>query len=593
MAHPLLIVTRKAGRLASLLARNQMSFKLWAGLAALTLGLWGFNEVTPPKSWDILLNNLFRTMQLVTVQFPKEFDKDIPLQLQIARFLVPGLAALTTFHLIIGALSRPVRMALMPQTADHIIVCGTERLTQAAVDVLAARRRDIVFLTPKIDATRREVLEGQGIIVVEADPADGATFDAVNISRAAALFLTHEDDVRNLDIAMIALGRMKPRPETLSPLTLAVLVDREALARELDLALDHLSRGSKARYVRLSPEREGLKLELAHHAPHRSKRRGDISHTLVFGLSGHWHQILKQLIIAMQDTADVIPHLTLVLDEEEAEAYAEWVETLPDIALVAAITVVNRTPNVLLPINVVDGWERNRTLPQLVVLLRPEAEAFEIMLRLRAQGGDERLARASILVRRVGADLLIGKLAGIGGDWANFGNIAAFGGVVRPESIERILDVADESLAAAMHNHYLDRADKAALGSTEAMAEWRSLPENQRRSNRNAAAHVPVLLASEGLLLVHETAGEAPFIPPPDMLERMARIEHQRWMADRIDHGWRHAAERNDKRREHPAIVPFAALSAKDQQKDRDAVLTVVKLLQATGWRIIPQADAV
>jgi len=63
-------------------------------------------------------------------------------------------------------------------------------------------------------------------------------------------------------------------------------------------------------------------------------------------------------------------------------------------------------------------------------------------------------------------------------------------------------------------------------------------------------------------------------------------------MADRIDLGWRHAAKRNDARREHNCLVPFDDLSPADQQKDRDAVLTLLKLAQANGMRIVSRDPA-
>lgn len=589
MARPLLTLTRKAGRIAAILACNHMSLKVYAGAFAFLLGLWGWTLANEPQDIGDWFNNIFRTIQLITLQFPTSIDKSMNVPLHIARFLLPLVAALATFHLIIGAIARPLRMALMPQTSDHIVICGVEKLTQNAVDTLAARNRDIVFLSSKVDAIRRDMLEGQGIVVVESDPADAATFESVNLSRAAALILTHDDDVKNLDLATLALDRLGKRPTAMPPLVLANIIDRETLARELDVAFDKLSRERKARYVRLSPEREGLKLELERFAPAFFRMPGETSHTLVIGLAGHWRQVLKQLVVSMQDQADRVPRLSLVLDEDEADDFNAWMKTIPDLSLVVETSVIERQKAVVVPAAAIDEWAEKGTLPHLIVLLRPEAEAIEQMLGLRAPGSDDRLKHQPILLRRVGSDHLITRLAGQAIGQSDFTNIAAFGGVVRAETIERILDNAREDLAAALHNHYLDRSEQKEAGSTEALDAWRSIPENLRHANRAAVAHLPIMLASEGLMIERTRAGECDFQPDPDMLERMARLEHQRWMADRIDLGWRAAPVRNDGRREHNCLVPFDALSPKDQQKDRDAVTTILKLLQATGARIVPR----
>ncbi|MCA0423984.1 MAG: NAD-binding protein [Proteobacteria bacterium] len=592
MTKPLLLLTRLAGRLASLLAYNHMTFKVVAGLFAFALGLWGWTIEKPPQDAADWFNNLFRTVQLVTLQFPTSLDKDIVWQLNIARFLVPVIAALATFHLIIGAIARPLRMALMPQTTGHIVICGTDRMTQGAVDALAAHNRDIVFVAPKVDGTRREALEGQGIVVVEADPGDVNTFDSINLARAEALFLTHDDDLRNLDLATLALDRIGRRPESMAPLVLANIIDRETLARELDVAFDTLSRARKARYVRLSPEREGLRLQLDRFAPALTKERGTVSHTLIIGLAGHWRQVIRQLIVSMQDSADETPLLSVLLDDDEAEEFTAWRKRIPDLSLVADTTIIPAEKGVVVPAEVVKRWDEDKCLPNLIVILGSDTETIERMLQLRAPVADDRLKAPPLLIRRTGPDRLIARLAGLGVEQTDFRNVAAFGGALCAETIERILDGSNEFLAAALHNHYLDRSSQQPLGSTAALAAWRQIPENMRHANRAAAAHLSILLASEGLMAERTRAGEAIFAPDPAMLERLCRVEHRRWMADRIDLGWRHAAKRNDARREHNCLVPFDDLSPADQQKDRDAVLTLLKLAQANGMRIVSRDPA-
>ena len=90
--------------------------------------------------------------------------------------------------------------------ADHMVVCGAEQLTEAALKTLAVRGRRIVSVAPNFDPTRRKALEGLGLPRIEADPFQAVTFSALNLARASALFLTHGDDLANLDLAMVALA---------------------------------------------------------------------------------------------------------------------------------------------------------------------------------------------------------------------------------------------------------------------------------------------------------------------------------------------------------------------------------------------------
>lgn len=85
-----------------------------------------------------------------------------------------------------------------------------------------------------------------------------------------------------------------------------------------------------------------------------------------------------------------------------------------------------------------------------------------------------------------------------------------------------------------------------------------------------------------------ELARELAEAAPTDaQMETLARIAHRRWMADRIDAGWRHGATRDDLRRIHPGLVPFDGLSASDQDKDRGAARALIAATRSAGYRIV------
>ena len=74
--------------------------------------------------------------------------------------------------------------------------------------------------------------------------------------------------------------------------------------------------------------------------------------------------------------------------------------------------------------------------------------------------------------------------------------------------------------------------------------------------------------------------GFDPAAPDREALERLARIEHRRWIAERIAQGWRRSEHRDDARFLHPSLVPYDALSEEEREKDRAQVVTVLRL-----WR--------
>jgi hypothetical protein len=567
-------------RLSLAVSRRLPVWQAAAGVVALALGLWGWTLHEPPRGYAGWFNNLFRTIQLITLQFPTSLEAAMPWQLQLARFAVPMVAVLATLNVLIGAITRPARLAMMPRARGHIIVSGAERMTEEALKGLAARGRRIVVVAPRFEAARREALEALGLTLYEADPTLAPTWTALNLKAASALFLTHADDIANLDIAVLALTANEGRAAQAPPLALAALIDREELAAELDAALDRVARAARVRYHRLCPDRDGLRLELAARAPVFLKGGADRpAHVLVVGLQGQWPQALMQVITAAQDHPEAPPRLTLALRDDEREAFAAFAAARPDLPLVADARVVPVAAG-LLPAEGAAAPALADSPPDLALVLRDDADGVTTALALRRPGSPLSVGQAPVLVRRTQEDRLLARLAQApaGGDAAApLAGLVPFGGLIRAETIERILDHTGDERAIALHAHYLDAAPALGAGSPAALAAWEALPENLRDANRAAAEHAPILFAAGGV--DPATAGAI----PPAALERMARIEHRRWMCDRIDRGWRGGAVRDDARRIHPSLRPYDALAEADKEKDRNQVRVLAGLSKRGG----------
>ena len=72
------------------------------------------------------------------------------------------------------------------------------------------------------------------------------------------------------------------------------------------------------------------------------------------------------------------------------------------------------------------------------------------------------------------------------------------------------------------------------------------------------------------------------------LTERLARNTHDLWAQQRIKDGWRPGARRDDQRKLHPCLVPYAKLPEREKAYDRIAVLGVLKATAALGYRIEP-----
>ena len=92
-------LSRLTLRLSATLRPWRGLIQLTAGAIALGLGCWGWSIKEPAADFAGHLNNAFRTLQLVALQFPLTFASDIPWPLQAARLLVPLVALFASFQI--------------------------------------------------------------------------------------------------------------------------------------------------------------------------------------------------------------------------------------------------------------------------------------------------------------------------------------------------------------------------------------------------------------------------------------------------------------------------------------------------------------
>jgi hypothetical protein len=122
------------------------------------------------------------------------------------------------------------------------------------------------------------------------------------------------------------------------------------------------------------------------------------------------------------------------------------------------------------------------------------------------------------------------------------------------------------------------------FGTLPSEHDWSALPERLQDDNRAFADHVDHLLAGLGFVAAPAAASAAQ--PSEAEVQRLAPVEHARWMAARLVAGWRQGT-RDDRRRTHPDLVPFDALDVVAQEKDAAMVRLLPALLALNGERAL------
>jgi hypothetical protein len=71
-----------------------------------------------------------------------------------------------------------------------------------------------------------------------------------------------------------------------------------------------------------------------------------------------------------------------------------------------------------------------------------------------------------------------------------------------------------------------------------------------------------------------------------ELTELLARNTHAVWARQRLADGWRYGLTRDDRRREHPCLVPYEELPESEKDYDRNTAMETLKAIVALGYRI-------
>lgn len=173
--------------------------------------------------------------------------------------------------------------------------------------------------------------------------------------------------------------------------------------------------------------------------------------------------------------------------------------------------------------------------------------------------------------------------------------IEAFGLVADCCSADVVLEDRLFRFAREFHRAYV--ANRALAGVTAgdpAMKDWDELDEMFRESTCEQAEHLEVKLLTAG---IDPAASD---VPPrleftDGQVEILARMEHERWCAERRLAGWTYAPPpKNVALRTSPYLVPWDQLDDSIRQIDRDAVSAasaVLTALESNGRKLPASCD--
>jgi hypothetical protein len=557
------------------------------GLAAFILGFVGFKRADGSLSvWDAL----YRDLQLIVLEGSALEGLAVPWELQVARFLMPFVAAYVGLKGVAALFREQVGLLLVRLVPRRIVVCGLGERGSLIARSLRERGERVLVIEKNQSNELIEPSRRAGAVVLVGDATDVDLLRAARVHRARHLVAVCSDDRTNAEIALRA--REVASRRTFGALTCVVhIVDLQlcTLLKAYEIG-EHYREGFKLDCFNVFET--GARAMLREYPPFGAQDvGGGEPHLVIVGLGRLGQSLLVQAARgwkgARRPAAEQLG--VTVVDRQAGGKTAALLVRYPQLGNVCHL--IPREVDIESP-----EFERGDFLfdshgrcdvTQVYVCLSDDSLGVTAALKLHHHLRDHRVPIVVRMARATGlASLLEQELGAQDG----FQALHGFGLLERTCDAELLLGGTYEILARAIHEEYVRKQEEEGQTpeSNPAMVPWDELPEALKESNRAQASHIGVKLKAAGCGIVPWADWDAEsFEFTLDEVELLSEMEHERWVDERRRNGWIYAlGTKNIEKKTSPHMVPWAQLTEEVKEWDRATVRGLPTFLSRVGLQI-------
>jgi hypothetical protein len=558
---------------------------LWFG--AFVLGYIGFSKTALTQGEELKpLDLIYRNLQLVMFE-SGAVPGPVPWELEIARFALPALAAYTVIQALAILFREQTQVVRLWFIHDHVVICGLSRKGLLLAKNLIAQGQKVVVIELDEGNDSIEQLRVRGAIVLTGDATDRGILRRASVQRAKYLIAVCEDDGINAEIAVQAQNLIADFDR--DPLTCIIHVVDPRLC---DLLREKEIGGITFPGLRLelyNVYERGAQLVLEQYPPFEvDGGEGDHPpHVLLIGVGKMGENLVTRLAHAWHSRQQRTkgPLRLTVVDLEAEEKLRTLQVRYPHLMSCCQLMPLS------MDVNSADFYKAEflsgRTdIDTAYVCFDNDSLGLNVGLTLARM---TRLRSIPIIVRMIeerGLALLLQH--GIQGQ-ESFSHLHAFGLLDRTCTPELLFGGMNEMLARSVHEDFARKQKSLgrSLEDNEILVPWDQLPEKVKDSNRRYADHISLKLQAVDCHLAPLRDWNAvKFVFMDTEIERMAQMEHERWVQERKREGWSYREQRDDDRMLHPSLVAWGDLPEDEKEKNRNFIREIPRILAKAGFQV-------
>ncbi len=522
-------------------------------------------------SWSDLL---YMALGLFTFSFTP--TGDIPWQLDVARWLAPLLLSYAAFRTIMLMLHNRLLLQRVRRLQNHTVVCGLGEHGRSVVQALAANGMPTVVIEPDPFNTHLGWAANHGITVLTGNPRDMSNLIQVNIVQAKYLLAFTEDDAFNTEIIVQIYQLKLDNPGTPLLKSIAHVQSHELAAVLYDDAVFSKDYANFSARV-INMRQMAARWLLTQHGPDsvlitEIAAIGEIRILLLGNNEFVENLILRLAKLGHYGTSCPIS-ITLAGPQavEQLAAFNKHWPVLSEIIRIQAQDIELSFLNTQTTQQLI-----NRFKPNMIYVCATNTGSTLIWSKAL-----ERLKMdCPIIVSQFSDGVLAKRIEAVFTVHTQFKFVYPTSAIL---DFDNIFNATQDQLAITIHNHYAasQKAAGDSFANNKSLVDWAKLPETLKDANRNQADHLQIkcrVITGKRHCTVQQLEQA---INDKNMLEHLARMEHERWMAEKLLDGWQYTQGSKDiEARKSPSLIAWEQLPESERQKDLDSVHNIPKLLQ-------------
>lgn len=558
-------------------------------VVAIALGYVGFSKhATALGEARPFLDNLYLSLQLFVVQ-SGSVSGPIGWELQVARFLAPAMAVYTAVLALAILLHQQLQLFRVRFLKGHIVICGLGRKGLCLCEGFQKIGERVVIIEQDGYNGMLGRCREQGAITLIGSAADPGLLRRAQVPSAKNVISVCGDDGVNAEVAVHARELVWDRKgKALSCLVHIVDLQLCNLLREREIKMGRLD---AFRLGFFNVFESGARVLLGEYPPfaEAAEDRGFIPHIVVVGVGRMGETMVVNAARNWRDRANAgDKRLRITLIDREAENRKESLYfRYPQLERVCELVPKQmdvRAAEFERAEFLFDNGHCDVTM--VYVCLDDDSCALGAALVLHQRLRD---LEVPIVVRMTHDAGLATLLREEDDKHHSLGNLHAFGLLDRTCTPSLIFGCTYEILARAIHEDYVRNEKAKGLSPKEnpSMVPWDELPEHLKESDRGQVEHIRIKLEAIGCDVAITTDWDAQLLEfSPEEVELMAEMEHERFVKERLNAGWKPGPTRDLENKTSPALVPWSELPEEEKGKDRDSVRGIPAFLAKARFQV-------